>query len=543
MKFKVLFVALFGLVLVFMGCSDNVVADFTYSPAMPKCGQKVTFTNISTGDEEWEGKYWNWNFGDDTKTSIKSPTHIYQKPGIYNVTLQVDSNKRYVKTLSITVYDSIPTIYINTDSVKYFQEANFSVLVYNPKNLKVTYQWTFSANAKSKSLINDTTSAASLIVYFDKKNVEEQVTVRVKIENESEQIITRKFFVHDIKSRSLLMAQKSGKILRQRIFLKGTEDYMTTQINSGKHPFNIYVANNKLYVFDAGTKTGLHENWQTDTSGDGSIKQIDLGSEQQTEIIHNTGMSSRFGFANGFIDRENIYWTDWSDFLYRTPINSTIGKLTWKGNYDDQTTVPYYLAKTDRLGYYGNGMSLGQQSGGVYFYDQVYFWAKGGLGKGIYKFLATDILTSNSTGTAPIPTLGAILTDYAIRAFAIDKVNQKIYFSVTAPADRIGFWVANLNGSGAKRIDDAPIDNDNMYITGIVIDNESNKVYWAYRSPETIGASSPSGSWENYYSNHPTHRTGIKQASLATNFKPAGEISYFVLGVSAYGIALDEVRK
>lgn len=92
MKFKALLIALFGVILILSSCSDNVVALIYHSPAMPKCGQKVTFTNTSTGrNEEWEGEYFNWNFGDDYKSTTKSPTHIYQKPGIYTVTLQVDS--------------------------------------------------------------------------------------------------------------------------------------------------------------------------------------------------------------------------------------------------------------------------------------------------------------------------------------------------------------------------------------------------------------------------------------------------------------------
>ena len=543
MRFKVLFIAVFGMVLIFTGCSDNVVADFTYLPLEPKCGEKVTFTNISTGDEDWEGEYWNWNFGDDYKSTTKSPTHIYQKPGIYTVTLQVDSNKNYVKSLNITVYDSIPTIYKDVDSVKYYENLNFSVLVYNPDDLDITYEWSFSGNAQSADLVNGKSTKNSVNVFFNKKEVDEIVSLHITLEDELDTVIVDTFYVHDVKAKSLLMAQKGGKILRQRIFDKGFEAYSTTAIDAGKHSFNIAANSNQLYIFDAGTKITYQSDWLTNTSGDGKIIVADMGSNTSKEIINNSGKSSHFGFFNGFVDNNNIYWTDYSEFIYSTPKNSILGTFDWKGSADAQTSVPYYLVKTDRLGYFGNGMATNQFSGGIYYYDQVYFWAKGGAGKGIYRFLKSEILTANATGNAPLPTLGAMLTDYAIRAFALDQVNQKIYFSVTAPADKIGLWVANISGTGAKRIDNAPMDDENMYITGIAIDNESNTVYWAYRSPETNGASAPSGTWENYYTLYPTHRTGIKKASLATSFKPAGEISYFALGVSAYGIALDEVKK
>lgn len=544
MKFKVLLIALFGVILILSSCSDNVVADFTYSPAMPKCGQKVTFTNTSTGDDEWKGEYWNWNFGDDYKSTTKSPTHIYQKPGKYTVTLQVDSNKHYLKTLDITVYDSIPTIYADVDSVKYYETVNFSALIYNPDDLDITYDWTFSGNAQSADLVKGKSSKESVDVFFNKKQVSEIVRLSIKLENENDSIvILDTFYVYDVKVKSLLMAQKGGKILRQRIFEKGLEDYSTTAVDAGNHAFNIATNANQLYIFDAGTKISYQSDWLTNTSGDGKLSVTDMGNNTTKEVINNNGKSSHFGFFNGFVDNNNIYWTDYSEFLYKTPLNSTLGTLEWKGSLDAQTTVPYYLVKTDRLGYFGNGLASNQFSGGIYYYDQVYFWAKGGSGKGIYRFLASEILSANTTGTAPIPSLGAILTDYAVRAFTIDQVNQKIYFSVTAPADKVGLWVSNISGTGAKRIDNAPMDDENMYITGIAIDNESNTVYWAYRSPETIGASAPSGTWEEYYKNNPTHRTGIKQASLATNYKPAGEIKYFALGVSAYGIALDEVKK
>ncbi|HRZ97838.1 MAG TPA: PKD domain-containing protein [Paludibacter sp.] len=544
MRFKKLFVALFGMTIIFSGCSDNVVADFTYSPSMPKCGQKVLFTNISTGDEEWEGEYWNWTFGDDTKSVAKNPSHIYQKPGIYTVTLQVDSNKHYLKTLDITVYDSIPTIYADVDSVKYYENVNFSALIYNPDNLDITYAWTFSENAQSTDLVNRKSNKESVDVFFNKKQVSEIVRLSIKLGNVKDSIvILDTFYVHDVKVKSLLMAQQGGKILRQRIFEKGFENYSATTIDAGKHALNIAAYSNQLYIFDAGTKTSYQADWLTNTAGDGKISVTDMGNNTTKEIINNNGKSSHFGFFNGFVDNNNIYWTDYSEFIYKTPKNSTLGNFDWKGSADAQTASPYYLTKSDRLGYFGNGLASNQFTGGICYYDQVYFWAKGGSGKGIYRFQATDILTANTTGTAPIPSLGAILTDYAIRAFTLDQINQKIYFSVTAPADKIGFWVANISGTGAKRIDDAPVDNANLYITGIAVDNESNTVYWAYRSPETAGASAPAGTWESYYSSHPTHRTGIKKASLATNFKPAGEITYFAPGVSAYGIALDEVKK
>ncbi len=529
-------------VVTFFSCSDEVVPDFSYSPAMPKCGQKVTFTNLTTGNKDWEAKYWNWDFNDGHKSTSKNPTHTFQEAGIYNVTLRVDSNKHYTKTLEITVYDSIPTIHANVDSVKYYKNVTFSVLVYNPDNLDLTYEWSFSSNAQG-DLTNGKSTEEEVEVYFNKPDVEEYVTLHLTMEDELDTIIVTPVYVHNVKSKSLVIAQANGNILRQRIFDNGLEDYTNMGISAGKHAFNLSALSNLLYIFDAGSAVTYKNDWQTNTSGDGNIRVINMGTNTSTEIIHNRGVSSHFGFYNGFVDNQNVYWTDFSEFVYKISKNSTVGAFEWKGSTDAQTSVPYYLAKTDRLGYYGNGLSANQFSGGICYYDQAYFWAKGGTGKGIYRFLPSDILAANATSTSPIPSLGAILTSFAIRAFTIDEINQKIYFSVTAPSDKVGLWVSNMSGTGTVRIDNAPLDDESLYITGIAVDNASNKVYWAYRSPEIIGASAPSGTWENYYVANPTHRTGIKMATLATLYKPAGAIEYFSLGVSAYGIALDDVKK
>lgn len=525
----------------FVSCSDHVDPNFSFSPLTPKCGEQITFNNLTTGDEDWTADSWNWEFGDDGKSTLKSPTHIYRKPGIYSVSLMVDSSKNLVKKMNITVFDSIPTILVNVDSVKFYQTVRFSVLIYNPSGKAVTYQWSVSNNA-SPALDSITSKAATVDVFFNKRNYNEEVKLKVTV-GDSVYNVSKTLYVHDYKTKSILMAKKDGKILRQRIFLNGVEAYTELPVMAGKHPFNIYAVADNLYVFDAGTNIAYKPNWMTDTSGDGNIRAIDLKDFVWIELANNRNASSHFGFYNGFVTTQHIYWTDYSEFIYRTGINEKPGNFEWKGSSDAQTAVPYYLAKTNRLGYYGNGLDNNQLSGGIRYFDMAYFWAKGGNGRGIYRFVSNDILAANANSNTPLPSLGAILTNFAIRAFAIDEINLKIYFSVTAPDDKIGFWVSNLNGSNPQRIEAAPMDDTSLYITGIAIDNESNRVYWAYRSPESVGASAPIGTWDAYYVNNPTHKSGVKMASLATVYKPVGTIEYFLKDVAVYGIALDKVRR
>jgi PKD repeat protein len=512
-------------------CKTPIDPDFTFSPEMPKAGERVTFTNLTE-----EGEHWNWTYGDGGKSTTKNPTYIYRMPGVYDVTLMVDSNKNYVRTKKITIYDTIPSIYIDRETVKYYESCTFNALVYNPYSYTVSYKWSFSANAISADITAGESTKSSLSAYFTKRNVEETVNLEVSI-GDSIYFISKTFFVEDVPARSMLIAQKDGKILRQRMFENGLEEYTETTINAGKHPFYIQALSNSLYVFDAGTHVSAVRTDLEGKAGDGNIRKIDLATETGIEIINNNMPNgATHGFYNGFVDGTDIYWTDFSEFIYKTPNdNSVLGAFDWQGNADAQTSVPYYMVKTDRLGYYGNGLGNNQLSAGIYSYDNVFFWAKGGSGKGIYRFTGSDILSQNVLGSGTPPQAGSILQKFSIRAFEIDHVNQKIYFSATAPADSVGLWVANISGSGAVRIDNAPMENPVEYITGIVVDHVSNRVYWAYRAP--------AGLQEAYFETNPTHRTGIKYVRLAKNISVDKNIGYFTTGVAAYGITIDEVQK
>jgi PKD repeat protein len=65
------------------------VADFTYSPTSPKVGDNVQFTD-SSSDPEGKGlTSWLWDFGNGDTSTLKSPTHKYQKAGQYVVNLTV----------------------------------------------------------------------------------------------------------------------------------------------------------------------------------------------------------------------------------------------------------------------------------------------------------------------------------------------------------------------------------------------------------------------------------------------------------------------
>ena len=74
---------------------DFAVADFT-SPAYVCFPDSVDFINIGRGDS------FLWDFGDGTFSSLSSPSHYYQEPGIYDVRLIAYKNYGCIASDTIT---------------------------------------------------------------------------------------------------------------------------------------------------------------------------------------------------------------------------------------------------------------------------------------------------------------------------------------------------------------------------------------------------------------------------------------------------------
>lgn len=504
------------LITIAYGCKRKIYTDFTYSPDEPIIGDSVFFTNLSGGGEDFDWTFKNEKTGSAARSVKENPTRIFTIAGYYSVTLRVDSNDNNVRTKRIYVWDSIPSITCDKEEVEFYTSVTFSALAYNPFNRTKGYQWLFSTNAGGESLTDTVVDGTNLkvshdaepLVYFTKKHTTETVKLRMTIGDSiytTEQIPHLVFTVKDAATRSLLMAQKNGNVLRQRIFEKGEDEVEDSGISAGAHPFNIVSSGEQLFIFDAGTKIEENANWESDTSGDGSIRVVNLKTDAEETIISNAGTSSYFGFYNGYVDNNNIYWTDRNDFVYQLPKTTSRNQVfEWKGSAQ-QHEVPYYVA-TD---------NSGQFNGGIYFYDDLYYRAKGGTGKGLYRFQKTgEQLKVLLTDEPKIP------DNYSIRAFVYDRARRQIYFSSTDP---VGFYVSNMDGLNVRKIDDAPMDNSLEYITGIVLDPDAKKVFWAYRAPEGSGLES-----------------GVKQINIVySDFELPQEPIYLNYEKDIYGITLD----
>src|SRR5579872_1290295 len=83
------------------------VANFIGSPISGTASLLVNFTDQSTNSPTG----WNWSFGDSTGSTLQSPSHMYNSPGIYTVALMA-SNTAGSNTLTRTNYITVtaPTV-------------------------------------------------------------------------------------------------------------------------------------------------------------------------------------------------------------------------------------------------------------------------------------------------------------------------------------------------------------------------------------------------------------------------------------------------
>jgi len=87
--------------LTIVGCQKQPEASFTASKTNVVTGEAITFTNTSNNASSYK-----WNFGDGTSSDVASPTHAYENPGTYTVTMTANSKngkKSDNATATITV--------------------------------------------------------------------------------------------------------------------------------------------------------------------------------------------------------------------------------------------------------------------------------------------------------------------------------------------------------------------------------------------------------------------------------------------------------
>ena len=190
-----------------MACKKTEV-NFSYSPTEPRAGQAVSFSNLSTGGEEWA-----WTFGDGSTSLLKSPSYTYKQPGTYTVTLKVDKKSSLVATQQITVYDTVPTFVCSDSVFTIFKDYTFTANLYNPYSYKETYEWTIDGE-----IVGTEKSLTTCFAQAKTTKVALHVTV-----NGISTDIEKELSVSDRETNSVYFRTADGDY-RQRIFGTRAED-------------------------------------------------------------------------------------------------------------------------------------------------------------------------------------------------------------------------------------------------------------------------------------------------------------------------------
>lgn len=124
---KIIYILLAG-ALVTMSCSRQPYADFFTSRTVCEVGDIIYFTNNSM-----EADHFEWDFGDGYISNEFSPSHMYQKDGLYTVSLTAHDGDRVFDKSFVTINVLFPTT-LDIEVLEYYDEypvEGASVILYN----------------------------------------------------------------------------------------------------------------------------------------------------------------------------------------------------------------------------------------------------------------------------------------------------------------------------------------------------------------------------------------------------------------------------
>ncbi len=510
--------------------APEIRVGFSFAPTSPTAGEEVTFTNASTG-----GATYLWEFGDGGTSTSENPVYTYEANGTYTVTLTIDGNDDLSSSNDITVAAPEPTVVISPDPIQIGVATTFTASIYNPESGEVTYTWDFPDTGVVSDDLDDAgvgTGESVVVTFTDATDaLSYSVTATIGSEEFSADLTTS---VSAQLAKTLWLAQKDGTLWSKQIFAAGEAQLVNSEIPSGSNPWTMDFSGDRLYVFDAGSRV-RYEGTPVAEDNPGSIFSMNFDATDVVTHINFSSQSYDDSFF-GSVDGDELIFTDRNNDITIVPTSERNFEWGDNGAVGNPEEYPF-LVQNNQLAYYGAfapegytgpTIGFGNVNGAVERRGDVYWWAKNGNGRGLYRFMEDDINKFDA-----VPEEGAILGAYGVRAFKVNDDNGKVYFS--SNVQNVGFYVCDTDGSNIELIDDSPLidpaDNEAIYITDIEIDNESGYVYWSYRG-------SPDNTEEDIEAN-PLLESGVKRYKL----DGSGEVEYFIQGVEVYGLALDDAKR
>jgi PKD repeat protein len=105
------------------------VANFTWSPTVPKGGETITFDGSSSTPNGGIITKYEWDFGDSGKATGQVVTHAYSSKGLYTVTLNVTDSEglgdreqkqiQVIQTYTLSIYSLPAGITFTVDGISH----------------------------------------------------------------------------------------------------------------------------------------------------------------------------------------------------------------------------------------------------------------------------------------------------------------------------------------------------------------------------------------------------------------------------------------
>lgn len=121
------------------------IADFTFSPTDPNIQDEVNITDNSS-DPDGTLTSWFWDFGDETNSTSKNPSHTFNQKGEWQITLTVTDNDgaETAITHTVAVVNLPPAAAFNcTTNPQTDMDIEFTDNSVDPENRSISWLWDF----------------------------------------------------------------------------------------------------------------------------------------------------------------------------------------------------------------------------------------------------------------------------------------------------------------------------------------------------------------------------------------------------------------
>ena len=131
-------------------CLVNVLnrspkAEFTFAPSNPSIQDELNITDASS-DPDGPITLWFWDFGDETNSTLQSPSHTFSQKGEWQVTLTVTDNDGAKNSIThtVTVINLQPEASFEfTPDPKTDVDIQFTDNSFDPENMSLSWFWDF----------------------------------------------------------------------------------------------------------------------------------------------------------------------------------------------------------------------------------------------------------------------------------------------------------------------------------------------------------------------------------------------------------------